>query len=128
MHLQKVLGFRPPPDYLTNDNTIYTPSLKSTGIYRWQQAINFTVRQQEQQPKLEQQMTDSFMCWHICNTDDACIAYVHLIGRRICYGFTYFSGTKSYKKIDNSVLPLVSDPDAVFYEKSCLKGNEIVIS
>lgn len=126
MHLQKIVGFRPPLEYLTERNLIYAPA----NNYKDRNRIardGYTIISNQQQmqnvtnaPSYE--ATASSMCWQICNDDDACIAYVHLLDTNECYGYSYFERLDNYMAVGNE-LPLVADVEAVFYEKTCLRGK-----
>ncbi|TMW51793.1 hypothetical protein DOY81_003131 [Sarcophaga bullata] len=126
MHLQKIVGFRPPLEYLTERNIIYAP----TNNYKDRNRIardGYTI--DELQSKVQNatpinEATTSSMCWQICNEDDACIAYVHLLDTHECYGYSYFERAINYMAV-GSELPLVADGEAIFYEKTCLKVPEI---
>ena len=123
MHLQKIVGFRPPLEYLTERNIIYAP----TNNYKDRNRISrdgYTI--DELQAKVQNataihEATASSMCWQICTEDDACIAYVHLLDTNECYGYSYFERANNYMAV-GSELPLVADVEAIFYEKTCLKG------
>lgn len=106
LQLQKIVGFRPPLEYLNADNRIYGPEMVS----------NFKTRNGQQELPVSQ------VCWRICNEDPDCIAYVHLLDTDECHGYSYFERTSRYLAISGE-LPLVADGEAVFYEKTCLRGE-----
>lgn len=125
MHLQKIVGFRPTLEYLTERNLIYAPA----NSYREHHRIardGYTTIDSHQKvqnttgPNFEP--TESSICWQICSDDDACIAYVHLLDTNECYGYSYFDRTDNYMAVGNE-LPLVADGEAIFYEKTCLRGE-----
>lgn len=127
MHLQKIVGFRPPLEYLTERNLIYAPANNykdRNRIARDGYAIIDSLQQQQMQNDsiANFETTASSMCWRICNNDDACIAYVHLLDTNECYGYSYFERINNYMAVGNE-LPLVADGEAIFYEKTCLKGR-----
>lgn len=64
----------------------------------------------------------SQLCWRSCNEDPDCIAYVHLLDTDECYGYSYFERSSRYLPIGHD-LPLVADGEAMFYEKTCLRGS-----
>jgi len=101
LQLQKIVGFRPPLEYLNEGNLIYGPEMAS----------NF-----------KEELPVSQVCWRICNEDPDCIAYVHLLDTDECHGYSYFERTSRYLAISGE-LPLVADGEAVFYEKTCLRGE-----
>ncbi|XP_016990097.1 uncharacterized protein LOC108052253 [Drosophila rhopaloa] len=100
LQLQKIVGFRPPLEYLNEGNLINGPEMAS----------NFK----------DQELPVSQVCWRICNEDPDCIAYVHLLDTDECHGYSYFERTSRYLAISGE-LPLVADGEAVFYEKTCLR-------
>ncbi|XP_017046446.1 uncharacterized protein LOC108091652 [Drosophila ficusphila] len=102
LQLQKIVGFRPPLENMNEGNLIYGPEMVG----------NFKDRDQE--------LPVSQICWRICNEDPDCIAYVHLLDTDECHGYSYFERTSRYLAISGE-LPLVSDGEAVFYEKTCLR-------
>ncbi|XP_023035682.1 uncharacterized protein LOC6650622 [Drosophila willistoni] len=105
MQLQKIVGFRPPLEYLSDSNLIYAPPTAS----------NFKDRDRlgDDEPPASQ------MCWRSCNNDPDCMAYVLLLDTNECYGYSYFERTGRYMAIADE-LPLVTDGEAIFYEKICL--------
>ncbi|XP_037943924.1 uncharacterized protein LOC119676740 [Teleopsis dalmanni] len=106
MHLQKIVGFRPPLEFINKENLIYSPRFSYAHI--------------DNSSKRDFQEPVSSICWRICNKDESCIAYVHLLDTDECYGYSYFERTSHYQAIGND-LPLVADAEAIFYEKTCLK-------
>ncbi|XP_017003063.2 uncharacterized protein [Drosophila takahashii] len=102
LQLQKIVGFRPPLEYLNEGNLIYGPEMLGTGTFG------------------DQELPASQVCWRICNEDPDCIAYVHLLDTDECHGYSYFERTSRYLAISGE-LPLVADGEAVFYEKTCLR-------
>ncbi|XP_061393761.1 uncharacterized protein LOC133329251 [Musca vetustissima] len=131
MHLQKIVGFRPPLEYMTASNLFYSPAksnYKNRNRYtRDGYPINF--EDQRTPPPLlnnsvlQFQSTTSSECWRICNRDDTCFAYVHLLDTNECYGYSYLKRSDMYMAVGNN-LPLLADGEAVFYEKTCLKVPE----
>ncbi|KAL9900858.1 uncharacterized protein ACN427_007865 [Glossina fuscipes fuscipes] len=139
MHLQKIVGFRPPSDYMrpenllkpplnyNNNNNIAQNRYKREG-YTTLETSNSRFQQQPQQEQNntmhhKYEDTTSMKCWRICNQDNACIAYVHLLDTNECYGYTYFERIPNLMTIIDE-LPLVTDTEAIFYEKTCLKVPE----
>ncbi|KNC34908.1 hypothetical protein FF38_11073 [Lucilia cuprina] len=125
MHLQKIVGFRPPLEYLTERNLIYAPANNykdRNRIARDGYSINDNLMENNTAANFE--TTVSSMCWRICNDDDACIAYVHLLDTHECYGYSYFERIDNYMAVGNE-LPLVADGEAIFYEKTCLRVPEM---
>jgi len=105
MHLQKIIGFRPPLELMTTRNLIFSQqNFKST--------VNNT------------KVPTSEICWTICNADVDCIAYVHLIDTDDCYGYSYVERSDRFVEIGQE-LSLVADANAIFYEKTCLNGKPI---
>ncbi|EDW98093.2 uncharacterized protein LOC6537840 [Drosophila yakuba] len=104
LQLQKIVGFRPPLEYLSEGNRIYGPEM----------VANFKDHNRDQELPVSQ------VCWRICNEDPDCIAYVHLLDTDECHGYSYFERTARYLAISGE-LPLVADGEAVFYEKTCLR-------
>uniref|UniRef100_W8BCC6 Uncharacterized protein n=1 Tax=Ceratitis capitata TaxID=7213 RepID=W8BCC6_CERCA len=126
MHLQKIVGFRPPLEYLSEQNLIYSPAYNFKDRNRYRRE-SYTILGATDGPSQELTIaseTASAFCWRICNEDSDCIAYVHLLDTNECYGYTYFERTPRYQAIANE-LPLVADAEAVFYEKTCLKVPEV---
>uniref|UniRef100_A0A1B0BRF1 Apple domain-containing protein n=1 Tax=Glossina palpalis gambiensis TaxID=67801 RepID=A0A1B0BRF1_9MUSC len=138
MHLQKIVGFRPPSDYMrpenllkpplnyNNNNNIAQNRYKRDG-YTTLETSNSRFQQQPQQEQNntmhhKYEDTTSMKCWRICNQDNACIAYVHLLDTNECYGYTYFERIPNLMTIIDE-LPLVTDTEAIFYEKTCLKDT-----
>lgn len=124
MRLQKIVGFRPPLEYLTEQNLIYSPAynFKDRNRYR-RESYSVVGATDGQSHELAIAFeTASAICWRLCNEDSDCIAYVHLLDTNECYGYSYFERQPRYQAIANE-LPLVADAEAVFYEKSCLKGE-----
>lgn len=97
-------------EYLNEGNLIYAPPPGSS----------FKDRNRERDQ--EQELPVSQICWRICNEDPDCIAYVHLLDTDECHGYSYFERTSRYLAISGE-LPLVADSEAVFYEKTCLRGE-----
>ncbi|XP_067618989.1 uncharacterized protein [Eurosta solidaginis] len=123
MHLQKIVGFRPPLEYLTAQNLIYSPAYNFKDRNRHKRQSNNIAAGVTDVYNPAQKVasaTASSICWRICNDDNDCIAYVHLLDTNECYGYSYFERTPHYLAIA-SELPLVADAEAVFYEKTCLK-------
>ncbi|EDV95054.1 GH23882 [Drosophila grimshawi] len=120
LQLQKIVGFRPPLDYLSERNLIYAPPIASNFKDRDRRSGNYRLgvdnADDEQQPASE-------VCWRSCNEDPDCIAYVHLLDTNECYGYSYFERNARYLAIADE-LPLVADAEAMFYEKSCLRVPE----
>lgn len=110
MQLQKIVGFRPPSDYLSERNLIYASPI----------ANNFKDRDRRNVDK--EQPPASLICWRSCNEDPDCIAYVHLLDTDECYGYSYFERNARYLPMTDE-LPLVADSEAMFYEKTCLRGT-----
>ncbi|KAH8251861.1 hypothetical protein KR038_009828 [Drosophila bunnanda] len=110
LQLQKIVGFRPPLEYLNEDNLINVPP----------PGRNFKDANRERAHGQEQDLPVSQICWRICNEDPDCIAYVHLLDTDECHGYSYFERTSRYLAISGE-LPLVADTEAVFYEKTCLR-------
>ncbi|XP_036224675.2 uncharacterized protein [Bactrocera oleae] len=126
MRLQKIVGFRPPLEYLTEQNLIYSPAynFKDRNRYR-RESYSVVGATDGQSHELAIAFeTASAICWRLCNEDSDCIAYVHLLDTNECYGYSYFERQPRYQAIANE-LPLVADAEAVFYEKSCLKVPEV---
>uniref|UniRef100_A0A1I8NR90 ZP domain-containing protein n=1 Tax=Stomoxys calcitrans TaxID=35570 RepID=A0A1I8NR90_STOCA len=130
MHLQKIVGFRPPIEYLKDRNLIYSPhgNYKEHNRYTREGYPITEAQLQEQRSQsvngsLRFESTASSECWRICNEDDACLAYVHLLDVNECYGYSFFEKNPNYMAVGND-LPLVADGEAVFYEKTCLKVPE----
>ncbi|XP_030563683.1 uncharacterized protein LOC115764648 [Drosophila novamexicana] len=117
LQLQKIVGFRPPIDYLSERNLIYAPPIASNFKDRDRRSddygLDYAVRVPDEQPA-------SQLCWRSCNEDPDCIAYVHLLDTNECYGYSYFERNSRYLPITDE-LPLVADAEAMFYEKSCLR-------
>lgn len=109
MQLQKIVGFRPPSDYLSERNLIYASPIANNFKDRDRRNVD-----QEQPPA-------SLICWRSCNDDPDCIAYVHLLDTDECYGYSYFERNARYLPMTDE-LPLVADSEAMFYEKTCLRG------
>uniref|UniRef100_A0A1A9X2J2 Apple domain-containing protein n=1 Tax=Glossina brevipalpis TaxID=37001 RepID=A0A1A9X2J2_9MUSC len=144
MHLQKIVGFRPPNDYLRPENLLKPPlnhnnnnknnieqnrykrdgytALESSNSH-FQQPPQEQQQQQNNTKQHKYEDTTSTKCWRFCNQDNACIAYVHLLNSNECYGYTYFESIPDLMTIVDE-LPLVADNEAVFYEKTCLKVPE----
>lgn len=131
MHLQKIVGFRPPLEYLTERNLIYAPPTSNykdrnryarDGYPIMDQHISDDDLAPGNATTLRFESTTSSECWRICNQDDACLAYVHLLDTNECYGYSFFEKSSNYMAVGND-LPLVADGEAVFYEKTCLKGK-----
>lgn len=127
MHLQKIVGFRPPLEYLTQRNLIYEPTSNYKDRNRYTREgypppVNQPQLSFEQNGTFKFETTTSSACWRICNEDDACLAYVHLLDTNECYGYSFFERTSNYMAVGND-LPLVADGEAIFYEKTCLKGK-----
>uniref|UniRef100_A0A0K8VDD1 Apple domain-containing protein n=1 Tax=Bactrocera latifrons TaxID=174628 RepID=A0A0K8VDD1_BACLA len=126
MRLQKIVGFRPPLEYLTEQNLIYAPTynFKDRNRHRREgySVVGATDGQSHELAIACE--TASAICWRLCNEDSDCIAYVHLLDTNECYGYTYFDRQPRYQAIANE-LPLVADAEAVFYEKTCLKVPEV---
>uniref|UniRef100_A0A1I8NAG5 ZP domain-containing protein n=1 Tax=Musca domestica TaxID=7370 RepID=A0A1I8NAG5_MUSDO len=125
MHLQKIVGFRPPLEYMTEHNLIYKPDNHYKDRHRYARDGYPIMDQQTPPPLLNNsvlqfQSTASSECWRICSNDDGCLAYVHLLDTNECYGYSYFERSQMYMAVGNN-LPLVADGEAVFYEKTCLK-------
>ncbi|XP_060650346.1 uncharacterized protein LOC132787362 [Drosophila nasuta] len=115
MQLQKIVGFRPPLEYLSERNLIYaTPT-----------ASNFKDRDRRSGDygKSTADPPASLICWRSCNEDPDCIAYVHLLDTDECYGYSYFERNSRYLPIADE-LPLIADGEAMFYEKTCLHVPE----
>ncbi|XP_030369820.1 uncharacterized protein LOC115620630 [Scaptodrosophila lebanonensis] len=121
LQLQKIVGFRPPLDYLSARNLIYAPPTASnfkdrnrrSGAPNPYQDEDYHSRDENEPPASE-------LCWRSCNEDPDCIAYVHLLDTNECYGYSYFERTARYLAISDE-LALVADAEAVFYEKTCLR-------
>lgn len=109
MQLQKIVGFRPPSDYLSERNLIYASPIANNFKDRDRRNVD-----QEQPPA-------SLICWRSCNEDPDCIAYVHLLDTDECYGYSHFERNARYLPMTDE-LPLVADSEAMFYEKTCLRG------
>ncbi|KAH8273192.1 hypothetical protein KR018_012323, partial [Drosophila ironensis] len=101
LQLQKIVGFRPPLEFMDEGNLIYSPAL---------------AKDRNRQDELPA----SQVCWRICDEDPDCIAYVHLLDTNQCYGFSYFERSSRFLAISGE-LPLVADAESVFYEKTCLR-------
>ncbi|XP_017103385.2 uncharacterized protein [Drosophila bipectinata] len=112
MQLQKIVGFRPPLEYLGEGNLIYAPPATP--------ATNFKDRSRREGQDRQDETPASQVCWRICNEDPDCIAYVHLLDTDECHGYSYFERSSRYLPISGE-LPLVADAEAVFYEKTCLR-------
>ncbi|KAH8417546.1 hypothetical protein KR222_001704, partial [Zaprionus bogoriensis] len=111
MQLQKIVGFRPPLDYLSERNLIYGSPIAS----------NFKDRDRRNGDYgLLDEPPASLVCWRTCSEDPDCIAYVHLLDTDECYGYSYFERNARYLPITDE-LPLVADGEAMFYEKTCLR-------
>ncbi|XP_053946811.1 uncharacterized protein LOC128855704 [Anastrepha ludens] len=126
MHLQKIVGFRPPLEYLTAQNLIYSPAYNFKDRNRHRRegySIVGATDGQSQNPAIASD-TASAICWRMCNEDSDCMAYVHLLDTNECYGYSYFERSQRYQAIANE-LPLVADAEALFYEKTCLKVPEV---
>lgn len=117
LQLQKIVGFRPPLEYLSERNLIYAPPIASNFKDRDRRSGDYGLgeRQLDEQPA-------SHLCWRSCNEDPDCIAYVHLLDTDECYGYSYFERSSRYLPIGHD-LPLVADGEAMFYEKTCLRGS-----
>ncbi|XP_036346472.1 uncharacterized protein LOC118755754 [Rhagoletis pomonella] len=126
MHLQKIVGFRPPLEYLTTQNLIYSPAynFKDRNRHRRESYSIVGAPEGERQELAIASDTASAICWRMCSEDSDCIAYVHLLDSNECYGYSYFERTTRYQAIADE-LPLVADAEAVFYEKTCLKVPEV---
>lgn len=109
MQLQKIVGFRPPLEYLSERNLIYASPIVN----------NFKDR--DRRNAAMEQPPASLVCWRSCNEDPDCIAYVHLLDTDECYGYSYFERNARYLPITDE-LPLVADGEAMFYEKTCMRG------
>ncbi|XP_023171045.2 uncharacterized protein LOC111599595 [Drosophila hydei] len=118
LQLQKIVGFRPPLEYLSERNLIYAPPIASNFKDRDRRSGDYGLgeRQLDEQPA-------SHLCWRSCNEDPDCIAYVHLLDTDECYGYSYFERSSRYLPIGHD-LPLVADGEAMFYEKTCLRVPE----
>lgn len=117
LQLQKIVGFRPPLEYLSERNLIYAPPIVSNFKDRDRRSGDYGLgeRTPDEQPA-------SQLCWRSCNEDPDCIAYVHLLDTDECYGYSYFERSSRYLPIGHD-LPLVADGEAMFYEKTCLRGT-----
>ncbi|EDV42528.1 uncharacterized protein Dana_GF18034 [Drosophila ananassae] len=113
MQLQKIVGFRPPLEYMGEDNLIYAPPSTPTSNFKDRNRREGRQDRQDETPA-------SQVCWRICNEDPDCIAYVHLLDTDECHGYSYFERSSRYLPISGE-LPLVADGEAVFYEKTCLR-------
>lgn len=113
MQLQKIVGFRPPLEYMGEDNLIYAPPSTPTSNFKDRNRREGRHDRQDETPA-------SQVCWHICTEDPDCIAYVHLLDTDECHGYSYFERSSRYLPISGE-LPLVADGEAVFYEKTCLR-------
>jgi len=115
MQLQKIVGSRPPVDYLSERNLIYAPPTVSNFKDRDRRSGDYGLPEEVPGPPASQ------ICWRSCNEDPDCIAYVHLLDVDECYGYSYFERNSRYLPITDE-LPLVADGEAMFYEKTCLRG------
>ncbi|XP_001357829.4 uncharacterized protein [Drosophila pseudoobscura] len=129
MQLQKIVGFRPPLDHLSEGNLIYAPppgskfkdrDRRSGGVDWDRRSADQDWDRRSGNQNGDQEPPASQMCWRICDEDPDCIAYVHLLDTDECYGYSYFERTSRYLAISGE-LPLVADAEAVFYEKTCLR-------
>ncbi|KAH8310962.1 hypothetical protein KR044_003587, partial [Drosophila immigrans] len=111
LQLQKIVGFRPPLEYLSERNLIYATPTASNFKDRDRRSGDFAASSNE--PPASQ------ICWRSCNEDPDCIAYVHLLDTDECYGYSYFERNSRYLPIADE-LPLIADGEAMFYEKTCL--------
>ncbi|XP_073815455.1 uncharacterized protein [Musca autumnalis] len=129
MHLQKIVGFRPPLEYMTVRNLMYKPTNSNYKDRNRYTRDGYPLLNSQTPPPLlnnsilQFQSTASSECWSICNKDDTCFAYVHLLDTNECYGYSYLKRSDIYMAVGNN-LPLVADGEAVFYEKTCLKVPE----
>ncbi|XP_075147853.1 uncharacterized protein LOC142221881 [Haematobia irritans] len=131
MHLQKIVGFRPPIEYLKDHNLIYSPPSNNYREHNRYTRDGYPItdaqlQYQRNQPvngSLRFENTASSECRRICSEDDACLAYVHLLDVDECYGYSFFERNANFMAVGND-LPLVADGEAVFYEKTCLKVPE----
>ncbi|KAM8703838.1 hypothetical protein ACLKA7_008464 [Drosophila subpalustris] len=117
MQLQKIVGFRPPLDYLSERNLIYAPPTVSNFKDRDRRSGDYGLPEYLPSPPASQ------ICWRSCNEDPDCIAYVHLLDTDECYGYSYFERNSRYLPITDE-LSLVADGEAMFYEKTCLRVPE----
>ncbi|XP_011184754.1 uncharacterized protein LOC105213550 isoform X1 [Zeugodacus cucurbitae] len=126
MRLQKIVGFRPPLEYLTAQNLIYSPAynFKDRNRHRRESYSIIGATDGQSHELAIASETASAICWRLCNEDSDCIAYVHLLDSNECYGYSYIERQPRYQAIANE-LPLVADAEAVFYEKTCLKVPEV---
>lgn len=136
MHLEKIVGFRPPDDYLlTEQNLMYAARFSSieeattiTALANTnhEKAVNHFYRMESEAEDETLMLTTSAICRLLCQKDEACIAYVHLLVADECYGYTFLptkpENNNHYLRIEGGDVPLMADVTSIFYQKTCLKG------
>lgn len=109
-NFQKVIGFRPPTDFLTKENVIHPQNYDSVDP---NSSNSFPSSTNLLNPT----------CWNICQLDENCIGYVLSISTYECFGVSIIDVDDVYQKLVASNEFLIADPNAIYFEKVCLTGQ-----
>lgn len=108
---QKVIGYRPPTEYLTRENVIntqnYYPDDPATLPSHFTSSSNLL----------------NPTCWSICQLDENCIGYVLSISTYECFRVSILDRNDGYQKLMTSNDFLIADQNAIYFEKVCLSGQ-----
>lgn len=107
---QKVIGFRPPTEFLTKENVINP------------QNYNSDPNSSNHFPSSSSNLLNP-TCWNICQLDENCIGYVLSISTYECFGVSIIDENDGFQKLVASNDFLIADPNAIYFEKVCLSGR-----
>ncbi|XP_055903284.1 uncharacterized protein LOC129939332 [Eupeodes corollae] len=96
LHFQKIVGFRPSTDVMTEKNILYSAD-----------------------PENPFDLINP-ICWDLCKQDENCLSYILILDTNQCFGFSIFDLSNLYQQMGQD-LELIADTNAIYFEKTCLK-------
>ncbi|XP_055849800.1 uncharacterized protein LOC129914525 [Episyrphus balteatus] len=96
LHFQKIVGFRPPAELMTEGNVLYAAD--PTNPFDLINPI----------------------CWDLCKQDENCLSYILNLDTNQCFGFSIFELSNLYQQSGQDI-ELIADNNAIYFEKTCLK-------
>lgn len=96
LHFQKIVGFRPSVDFMTENNILYAAD-----------------------PANPFDLINP-ICWDLCKQDENCLSYILNLDTNQCFGFSIFDMSNLYHKLGQEI-ELIADTNAIYFEKTCLR-------